>query len=115
MEVNNYIDVDLLKKFEFHNYGHALEILHDAFPEEWSELQECLRKLRLSVADIKKAGGNESPIPKKFDDVLYPYGWREIRISGDLIVKKYPRQAAQRRGRFSKRLKGTLTDIILTS
>ena len=102
MDVNNYIEADLLNKFEFHNYGHALEILHDAFPQEWIELQECLRKLRLSVADIKKAGGNESPIPKKFDDVLYPYGWREIRISGDLIVKKYPRQMAQRRGKFAK-------------
>ena len=102
MDVNNYIEADLLNKFEFHNYGHALEILHDAFPQEWIELQECLRKLRLSVADIKKAGGNESPIPKKFDDVLYPYGWREIRISGDLIVKKYPRQIAQRRGKFAK-------------
>lgn len=33
--------------------------------------------------------------------LLYPYGWREIRISGDLIVKKYPRQTAQRRGRFA--------------
>ena len=102
MDVSNYIEADLLNKFEFHNYGHALEILHDAFPQEWIELQECLRKLRLSVADIKKAGGNESPIPKKFDDVLYPYGWREIRISGDLIVKKYPRQMAQRRGKFAK-------------
>ena len=55
----------------------------------------------LTVADITKAGGNESPIPKKFDDTLYPFGWREIRISGDLLVKKYPRQAVQRRGRFS--------------
>ena len=96
-----YVDADLLKKFEFYSYGHALEILHDAFPEEWRELQECLRKLKLTIADIKKAGGNESPIPKKFDDVLYPYGWREIRISGDLLVKKYPRQVAQRRGRFA--------------
>ena len=33
--------------------------------------------------------------------MLYPLGWREIRISGDLIVKKYPRQTAQRRGRFA--------------
>ena len=33
--------------------------------------------------------------------MLYPFGWREIRISGDLIVKKYPRQTAQRRGKFS--------------
>ena len=101
MDIEKYIDNDLLNRFEFYNYGHALEILHDAFPAEWNELQECLRKLRLTLADIKKAGGNESPIPKKFDDVLYPYGWREIRISGDLIVKKYPRQTAQRRGRFA--------------
>lgn len=101
MQIERYVDTDLLEKFEFYSYGHALEILHDAFPEEWRELQECLRKLKLTVADIKKAGGNESPIPKKFDDVLYPYGWREIRISGDLLVKKYPRQVAQRRGRFA--------------
>ena len=101
MEFEKYINSDLLSKLEFRNYGHALEILHDAFPEEWKELQECLRRLKLTVADIKKAGGNESPIPKKFDDVLYPYGWREIRISGDLMVKKYPRQVVQRRGRFA--------------
>ena len=96
-----YIEQELLSRFEFYNYGHALEILHDAFPVEWAELQACLRQLQLTLPDIKKAGGNESPIPKKFDDVLYPLGWREIRISGDLTVKKYPRQTAQRRGRFA--------------
>ena len=102
MDIEKYVASDLLNKFEFYNYGHALEILHHAFPKEWSELQECLRKLKLSIENIRKSGGNESPIPKKFDDVLYPYGWREIRISGDLTVKKYPRQTAQRRGRFAE-------------
>lgn len=101
MHVSKYIDADILHKFEYRDYGHALEILHESFSEEWREIQECLRKLKLTVQDISTAGGNESPIPKKFDDVLYPYGWREIRISGDLIVKKYPRQAVQRRGRFA--------------
>ena len=101
MDFRKYIDPDILEKFRFYNYGHALKILHDAFPAEWKEIQECLRRLRLTLADIRQAGGNESPIPKKFDDVLYPYGWREIRISGDLVVKKYPRQSAQRRGKFS--------------
>ena len=101
MNYDKYIDPDIIEKFEYYNYGHALEILHESFPEEREELLDCLRKLKLTVADISKAGGNESPIPKKFDDVLYPYGWREIRISGDLIVKKYPRQTAQRRGRFA--------------
>lgn len=98
---DKYINGNLLTRYEFYNYGHALEILHDAFPVEWQELQKCLDKLQLTLVDIKTAGGNESPIPKKFDDVLYPFGWREIRISGDLTVKKYPRQVAQRRGRFA--------------
>ena len=61
----------------------------------------CLNQLMICIDDLKKAGGNESPIPKKFDSALYPLGWREIRITGDLLVKMYPRQVAQRRGRFS--------------
>ena len=102
MTVNKkYIDLDIQTKYEFFDYGHALEILHESFAEEWKEIQAALRQLRLTVEDLSKAGGNESPIPKKFDDVLYPCGWREIRISGDLIVKKYPRQTVQRRGRFA--------------
>lgn len=101
MQYDAYIDPTIRGKYEIYNYGHALEILHESFPEEWEEIQNCLRQLHLSIEDLKEAGGNESPIPRKFDDVLYPYGWREIRISGDLIVKKYPRQNAQRRGRFS--------------
>lgn len=100
-ELIDYIDTDIRDRFEFISYGHALEILGNAFPGEWEEIQETLRQLHLTQADIMQAGGNESPIPKKFDDVLYPYGWREIRISGDLTVKKYPRQTAQRRGRFA--------------
>lgn len=102
MQLEQYIDNDLLSRFEFHNYGHALEILHDAFPEEWEELQDCLRNISISIADIKKAGGNKSPIPKKFDDLLYPCGWREIRISGDLTVKKYPRKSKHHMGSFAK-------------
>ncbi|MCI9483776.1 MAG: restriction endonuclease [Clostridiaceae bacterium] len=101
MNIDRYIEADIRQKYEYYNCGHALEILHESFSEEWLELQECLRRFQLTPNDIIKAGGNESPIPKKFDQVLYPLGWREIRISGDLIVKKYPRQSAQRRGRFA--------------
>ena len=97
-----YINLDIQSKYEFFDYGHALEILHESFPEEWKEIQVALRQLKLTLADISKAGGNESPIPKKFDDALYPRGWREIRISGDLIVKKYPRQAVFRYGRSAR-------------
>ena len=95
-----YVRDSLLEKFEFQNYGHALEILSEAFSAEWNEIQDCLEQLTISIDDIKAAGGNETPIPKKFDDVLYPLGWREIRITGDLLVKMYPRRANQR-GRFA--------------
>ena len=99
-DISRYIREKLLEKYEFQNYGHALEILHDAFPQEWGELQDCLEHLLISIEDLRTAGGNETAIPKKFDDVLYPLGWREIRITGDLLVKMYPRRASQR-GRFA--------------
>lgn len=100
MQKEEYIDSELLNKFDFYNYNHALEIITQAFPQEWNELLECLRHFSISIEDLREAGGNETNIPKKFDDVLYPYGWKEIRISGDLHIKFYPRQANQR-GRFS--------------
>ena len=68
---NKYIESDIQTKFEFHDFGHALEILHESFPEEWREIQDSLRQLKLTTDDISKAGGNESPIPKKFDDVFF--------------------------------------------
>ena len=97
--MTHYIRPELLEKYEFHNYGHALEILSQAFPNEWNEIQDCLLSLKITPEDLLASGGNETAIPKKFDDILYPLGWREIRITGDLLVKMYPR--GKSRGRFS--------------
>lgn len=100
--MEDFVPPDLLERFEFYNYNHALEIMTQAFPVEWGEIIHCLRNLSISVSDLREAGGNETKIPKKFDDILYPLGWREIKIKGDLYVKIYPRQADQRRGRFNE-------------
>lgn len=43
MHISDYIDVALLEKFEFYNYNHALEIITQAFPDEWNEIVDCLR------------------------------------------------------------------------
>ena len=98
--IDKYIRDELLEKFEFHSFGHAIEILNEAFPEEWDDLQDCLGKLKISEGDLLASGGNETAIPKKFDDVLYPRGWKEIRITGDLLIKMYPR--GKSKGRFSE-------------
>lgn len=57
MQIADYIDADLLDKFEFHNYNHAIEIISQAFPEEWREVVECLRNLTMSST---RMGGEKS-------------------------------------------------------
>ena len=92
--------VDLVDRYEFHSYGHAMEILTESFPEHWRELHDALAGFSITKAELISAGGNETAIPKKFDELLYPKGWREIKITADLKVKLYPRRAGQR-GRFA--------------
>ena len=99
--VLGFFSPDLETKFEFYNFGHALEILTQACQEEWPDLEDCFRALTIHIDDIMQAGGNESPIPKRIDDQLYPRGWREIRITGDLLIKLFPRRSEHRRGQFS--------------
>ena len=110
---------DLLEKFEVHSYNQALEILLHAFPEEWNELAECLRKLEITTDDLRKAGGNESQIPKIFNDILYPLGWRATQISSDLHVRTYIQKGKTARSQFSdkpndnKELKGYIGGHII--
>lgn len=87
-----------MDRFEFHSYGHAMEILLESFPAHWKEIEMALDNLTITTAELMQAGGNETEIPKKFDAVLYPLGWKEIKITGDLLVKKYPRLG--RKGTF---------------
>lgn len=88
-------------KYNLYSYGHALDILEKSFPQEWGEIQSCLETLEITHAELMTPGGNESPIPAKFDSYLWERGWREERITGDLIVKKFPRAANAKRGKFA--------------
>ena len=99
--VSGALPSDIEDKFEFYNFGHALEILTQACKEEWADLEDCFRTLTIHIDDIMQSGGNESQIPKRLDDLLYPKGWREIRITGDLLIKLFPRRASNKRGQFS--------------
>lgn len=91
MSAMGAIPPDVQRKYEFINYGHALEILHMSCVEEWGDVLAVLRQFSIKPSDISNPGGSESPIPKKFTDVLRPRGWQEIRFSGDLHVHIYDR------------------------
>ena len=92
---------ELRTKYDFYNYNHAAEILSQSFPVEFVELIDALDHFQISVDEIVKKGGNETPIPPKFNAMLDPLGWQEIRISGDLIIKFFPRKG-DKKGKFSK-------------
>ena len=88
MRLSTGIPIHLLEKYEFYDYGHALEILTNSYPQEWTDLLECLDKFDMTREDIIASGGNKSSIPKKFDSILFPRGWKEVRITADLLIKK---------------------------
>lgn len=92
---------DILARYEIRSYNHAIEILAQSFREEFSELLSTLRNLKITKEDIIRSGGNESPIPPKFNEMLEPLGWKEIKISGDLLIKFYPRRGGLK-GRFAE-------------
>ena len=90
------------KNLKIHNYNHAAEILSQSFPCELSEIVSGLIQLRISKDELLQSGGNESPIPPKFSAVLEPKGWKEIHISGDLLIKFFPRKG-NKKGLFSEK------------
>ena len=91
-DLSCWVPDEITRRFEVYNYNHALEILDQSFPIEWKEIKDTLQNLNISINDLLMDGGNESPIPPKFSRMLEPLGWKEIRISGDLTIKLFPRR-----------------------
>ena len=81
------IPVSIAGKYEFYNFNSALEILTQSYPEEFQEIVRTLERFEIMLDDILEKGGNESNIPKKLSELLRPLDWKEIEISGDLVVR----------------------------
>lgn len=81
------IPEEVAKKYEVHSFNSAAEILSQSYPQEFQEITDALCQLDLRVEDITSKGGNESRIPKKLSELLRPLEWKELEISGDLVVR----------------------------
>lgn len=86
--IDAFIPADIRALYEIHNYRNAAQVLATGCPEEFKEIIEGLRAFRLTLADIRKPGGNESDIPKRISGLLRARGWMETRIKGDLLITK---------------------------
>lgn len=96
--LKNIFPDDILEKYEIYNYDHAAEIMSLAYPSEFNDLIDVLRNIHISLDDILTAGGNESPIPPKYKEILFPRGWSETKIHGDVkLVLDYRSSAIESR------------------
>jgi hypothetical protein len=109
--INTYIPRDICDLYEIHNYRNAAQVLATSCPQEFSEIIEALRIFRLTLDDIRKPGGNESDIPKRFSSLLRHKGWLETRIRGDLLITKVIGSMPQWKGNEREEEKDNLEEI----
>lgn len=87
--VDSKIPQDLRDKFEFFSYKNAATILSDTRLDEWKELLTALSEFTITTEMIRKAGGNESDVPKRINALLRPQHWHETVIRGDLVIRLF--------------------------
>jgi hypothetical protein len=100
--IDAFIPEDIRNLYEIHNYRNAAQVLATGCSDEFQEIIEGLRAFRLTLADIRKPGGNESDIPKRISNLLRAKGWMETRIKGDLLITKVVGSSGKKSGRKAK-------------
>ena len=74
-------------KFEIHEWKHAIAILKNDFPEEWTDLINMLEELSIPVEWVKAPGGSKSKIAEWIDNFLVQQrGWAEKQFITKMIV-----------------------------
>lgn len=87
MSWRDHIPEDITELYEIHDWRHAAAILSKEFPEEFEDICYALRNFTITKADILKPGGNQSPIPPKFGDLLKECDWDyEENLTAKLVV-----------------------------
>jgi hypothetical protein len=103
--VRRKIPADIFEKFEIFSYRNAAVILSETRKAEFDEILTALRNFTITTDIIRRAGGNESEIPKLLTAALRPLGWHETMVQGDLLVRLLWREQGRRSGKaiFIKR------------
>ncbi|MBS1104303.1 hypothetical protein JK202_15035 [Gluconobacter sp. Dm-62] len=74
--------------YEVLSYRNAAQILASSCQEDFKELTETLMNFSILPEDIISGGGNKSNIAKGVEGLFHPLGWRETRVTADLLINR---------------------------
>jgi hypothetical protein len=77
-------------RFHIEERGHASAILASDYPNEFTDLMECLGAFSLRRSHIMNPGGGRSQIPSTIDGFLRERGWREKSFDIAITVDGSP-------------------------
>ena len=78
---------EVKEHYETYDYRHAVAVLTIDYPKLLIEICDVLLQFKVSIEQIKKAGGNESDIPKTFSKMLRPLGWKEEKFVAKFVIE----------------------------
>lgn len=94
------IPTKIRERYEVYSYRNAAVILSETRQIEFGELIETLNNFSITKEMIRKAGGNESEIPKLLSTSLRPKGWYETIVQADLQVRRIWSQPRLKNGQI---------------
>lgn len=82
------------KNYEVHEWRHALAILRQDFPQEFTEVCDVLTRFKLAKSWIAVGGGRKSKVSEWIDGALLAHGWKpknfDTKISVDAETFESP-------------------------
>jgi hypothetical protein len=84
------IPAALHAKYQFAERDHACAILARDFPEEFTDILDCMTAFTLKRTDILRPGGARSEISRTIDDFLVSRGWRPAHFNIQITVDNVP-------------------------
>ncbi len=80
------IPARIRKRYEVHEWKHAVAILETDFPDEWKDILDLLNQFKLCKSWITKGGGNKTELAESIDEFLTQRGWVEKEFDTSVRV-----------------------------
>lgn len=88
MSVYKYFPAGFEDKYSILEWGHALAILKNEFPEQYKDMIDVLSAFELRQSNIIKGGGGKSKVSGYLDSELYNRGWSEKSFDTSIIIDR---------------------------